>query len=193
MLFFIMLSLIIAGKLSRCILANCAFINRRLAPTVSTICTTTQQHNWQTTKLASSGIAISNMDGNIIFNSDQHSDSNTLKNEDSVWFLHVFGSDTHFQRYKGGVGVTHNNTEEQLLVLRLRFSKMWDGGVFKVRISRFPQTRDKKADGAGSSFLQLVTIFTALSSPESWLSHPRWKFVTKQGCGREKWEHYRRK
>ena len=123
MLFFIMLSLIIAGKLSRCILANCAFINRRLAPTVSTICTTTQQHNWQTTKLASSGIAISNMDGNIIFNSDQHSDSNTLWNEDKVWFLHVFGSDTHFQRYKLGRGVTHNNTEKQLLVLRLRFSK----------------------------------------------------------------------
>ena len=68
---YFMLSLIIGGKLSRCILANCAFINRRLAPTVSTICTTTQQHNWQTTKLASSGIAISNMDGNIIFNSDQ--------------------------------------------------------------------------------------------------------------------------
>ena len=88
--FFIMLSLIIGGKLSRCILANCAFINRRLAPTVSTICTTTQQHNWQTTKLASSGIAISNMDGNIIFNSDQHSDSNTSWNEGKVWFLHVF-------------------------------------------------------------------------------------------------------
>ena len=101
---YFMLSLIIGGKLSRCILANCAFINRRLAPTVSTICTTAQQHNWQTTKLASSGIAISNMDGNIIFNSGQHSDSNTLWNEDKVWFLHVFGSDTHFQRYGGGEG-----------------------------------------------------------------------------------------
>ena len=44
---FIMLSLIIAGKLSRCILANCAFINRWLAPTVSTICTTTQLTNNQ--------------------------------------------------------------------------------------------------------------------------------------------------
>ena len=42
-----MLSLIIAGKLSRCILTNCTFINRRLAPTVSTICTTAQLTNNQ--------------------------------------------------------------------------------------------------------------------------------------------------
>ena len=165
MLFFIMLSLIIGGKLSRCILANCAFINRRLAPTVSTICTTTQQHNWQTTKLASSGIAISNMDGNIIFNSDQHSDSNFMEWEQSLissWFC----SDSHFQRYGGG-GVTHNNTEEQLLVLRLRFSKMWDGGVFKLRISRFPQEGIKKQMAP----VQVSSNWWRFSPPYHRLSH----------------------
>ena len=127
-----MLSLIIAGKLSRCILANCAFINRRLAPTVSTICTTAQLTNNQIS---------------LLWDRDQQYGWQHYFQfwpafwfkHFMEWFLHVFGSDTHFQRYKGGVGVTHNNTEEQLLVLRLRFSKMWDGGVFKVRISRFPQ------------------------------------------------------
>ena len=34
-----------------------------------------------------------------------------------------YPSDTHFQRYGGG-GVTTKNTEEQLIVFRLRFSKM---------------------------------------------------------------------
>ena len=57
-----------------------------------------QLHNWQTTKLASSGIAISNMDGNIIFNSDQHSDSNTLWNDFFIFLVLI-----HISRDTRGV------------------------------------------------------------------------------------------
>ena len=132
-----MLSLIIAGKLSRCILTNCTFINRRLAPTVSTICTTAQLTNNQISLLWD---RYQQYGWQHYF---QFWPAFWFKHF-MEWFLHIFGSDTHFQRYKGGERVTHNNTEEQLLVLRLRFSKMWDGGVFKLRISRFPQEGIKK-------------------------------------------------
>ena len=111
-----MLSLIIAGKLSRCILANCAFINRWLAPTVSTICTTTQLTNNQISLLWD---RYQQYGWQHYF---QFWPAFWFKHF-MEWFLHIFGSDTHFQRYKGGERVTHNNTEEQLLVLRLRFSK----------------------------------------------------------------------